>query len=157
MCFVTAAGGVLLSSALGTCSCSGPIAGGLQQDPGGPSCHGICFVIAWWGELRLNATKPGFNHTTGGHRVGVFLTAVVRLPWLGVAMGERRLTLDTIRGANPNQHGCVFVGGSVPPRSGALSWAAAGSSLRCCGEEQPGSMKERRAVLTGCWAGSGAR
>lgn len=123
---------------------------------GSPSCHGICFVIARGGVgLRVNCTKPGFSHTTGGHRVGVFLTAVVRLPWLGVAMGERRLTLDAIRGAN--QHGCVFVGGSLPPGSGALSWAAAGSSLRCCGEEHPGSMKGRRAVLTACWAGSGAR
>lgn len=51
MCFVTAAGGVLLSSTLGTCSCSGPIAGGLQQDPGGSLLpwHLLCYSLVGGG------------------------------------------------------------------------------------------------------------
>lgn len=48
------------------------------------------------GGLRVDAAKPTFNHTTGGHQVGVFPTGLALLPWLGVVMGERRPTLDTI-------------------------------------------------------------
>lgn len=155
MCFVTVAGRVLLSSVLGTCSRSGPVAGGLQQAPGGPSCHGICFVKAWRRGLRVNVAKPVFNRTTSGHRLGVFPTAVARLPWLRVAVGERRPMLNRIQGAN--WHGCAFSRGSLSPGSGALSWAAAGSSRRWRGQEHPDSVKERRAVLTGCWAGSTAQ
>lgn len=54
VCFLTAAGGVLLSSVLGTCSHSGPVARGAAAGSGGgcPSCDGVCIAKPCWGWCR---------------------------------------------------------------------------------------------------------